>query len=246
MLKSDTFRSTLGARVSRPYQKKSFAGKSVNYFKRISYLFVLTCFSVANAGSYEDFFSAIKSDQDFALSNLLQGGFDPNTVNPQGVPGLMLAIREPSPKTARLLIGWPKTQVEVRNAADESPLMLAALAGDVELCRLLIARDADVNKTGWAPLHYAATNGHLEVMRLLLDEHAYIDAASPNGTTPLMMAAHYGSASAVKLLLEAGADPTLKNIQALSALDFANRGTRPDSADIIRAFIRGQKPKGSW
>ncbi len=124
--------------------------------------------------------------------------------------------------------------------------MLAALAGDVELCRLLIARDADVNKTGWAPLHYAATNGHLEVMRLLLDEHAYIDAASPNGTTPLMMAAHYGSASAVKLLLEAGADPTLKNIQALSALDFANRGTRPDSADIIRAFIRGQKPKGSW
>jgi len=41
-------------------------------------------------------------------------------------------------------------------------------------------------------------------MMLLLDEHAYIDAASPNGTTPLMMAAHYGTPSAVKLLLEAG------------------------------------------
>jgi ankyrin repeat protein len=225
---------------------KSMVKKPINYFKKVIYLFVLISFSVANAGSYEDFFSAIKGDDDFALSTLLQRGFDPNTVNPQGVPGLMLAIREPSPKTARLLISWPRTQIEVRNAADESPLMLAALAGNVELCRLLIRRDADVNKTGWTPLHYAATNGHLEVMRLLLDEHAYIDAASPNGTTPLMMAAHYGSASAVKLLLEAGADPALKNIQALSALDFANRGTRTESAAIIRAFIRGLKPMGTW
>ncbi len=225
---------------------KSMLDRPINHFKKLVYLSVLTCFSTANAGSYDDFFSAIKSDSDFALSTLLQRGFDPNTVNPQGVPGLMLAIKEPSPKAARVLIGWPRTQVEVRNAADESPLMLAALAGDVELCRLLIARDADVNKTGWAPLHYAATNSHLEVMRLLLDAHAYIDAASPNGTTPLMMAAHYGSAFAVKLLLEAGADPTLKNMQDLSALDFANRGTRTESADIIRAFIRGLKPKGTW
>jgi len=220
--------------------------KPINYFKSIVYLVVLTGFSFANAGSYDDFFSAIKSDNDFALSTLLQRGFDPNTVNPQGVHGLMLAIKEPSPKAARVLIGWPKTQVEVRNAADESPLMLAALAGDVDVCRLLIARDADVNKTGWAPLHYAATNGHLDVMRLLLEENAFIDAASPNGTTPLMMAAHYGNAAAVKLLLEAGADPSLKNSQSLSALDFANRGARTDSADVIRAFIRGLKPKGTW
>ena len=99
-------------------------------------------------------------------------------------------------------------------------------------------RGADVNKTGWAPLHYAATGGHVAVMRLLLENHAYIDAESPNGTTPLMMAARYGSESSVKLLLEEGADPTLKNEQGLTALDFAGLGNRKESAVLIQAFVR--------
>jgi len=220
--------------------------RAVRHTQKLIYVFVLFGFSAVHAGAYADFFEAIVQDDAAGLTALLQRGFDPNSVNSAGVPGLLLAIKQPSPKVTRVLIGWPKTQVEVRNAADESPLMLAALAGDLELCRLLIQKDADVNKTGWAPLHYAATNGHLEVLRLLLDENAYIDAASPNGSTPLMMAARYGTATAVKLLLEAGADATLKNMLGLSALDFANLGARAESADIIRAFIRGLKPKGSW
>jgi ankyrin repeat protein len=124
--------------------------------------------------------------------------------------------------------------------------MLAALHGLLPECQTLIRLGADVNKPGWAPLHYAATRGHLAVMSLLLDEHAYIDAASPNGTTPLMMAAHYGSPSAVKLLLEADADPTLKNNLGLNAFDFAQRHNRLESAAIISAFIRGRQPKGVW
>ena len=107
-------------------------------------------------------------------------------------------------------------------------------------------KDADVNKPGWAPLHYAASYSQLEVMHLLIEHSAYLDAASPNGTTPLMMAAKYGNASAVKLLLEAGADPTVKNELALTALDFADQAQRFDSAAIISAFIRGRQPKGSW
>jgi ankyrin repeat protein len=203
-------------------------------------------FSSAYAGSYDDFFTAIRQDDPAAIHRLLQRGFDPNTVGPDGADGLIVAIKAESLQVAEALIRWPATKVEVRNSADESPLMLAALAGQLALCRLLINKDADVNKPGWTPLHYAATNGHLEVMRLLLDENAYIDAASPNDTTPLMMAAHYGTPEAVKLLLEAGADPTLKNVQGLSALDFANSASRPDSAAIISAFVRGRQPKGSW
>jgi ankyrin repeat protein len=83
-------------------------------------------------------------------------------------------------------------------------------------------------------------------MNLLLDEHAYIDAASPNGTTPLMMAAHYGTPSAVKLLLEADADPTLRNNVGLNAFDFAQSAMRLESAAVISAFIRGRQPKGVW
>ena len=115
--------------------------------------------------------------------------------------------------------------------------LLAALKGLLEVCQQLVAANADVNKPGWAPLHYAATHGHLDVMQLLLDHNAYSDAESPNGTTPLMMATQYGSPEAVKLLLDAGADPTLKNAQGLSALDFAQRAARPDSEALIRRVL---------
>jgi uncharacterized protein len=124
--------------------------------------------------------------------------------------------------------------------------MLAALHGLTSVCEQLLARDADVNKPGWAPLHYAATGGHVAVLRLLLDKHAYIDASSPNESTPLMMAAMYGNPDAVKVLLEAGADSTIKNSLGLTAIDFARRGGRLDSVELIAAHIRANRFKGAW
>ena len=233
--------------MNHPLEKPArFAKHFMQYIKLSVYLIVLSWFSVVHAGSYEDYFRAIKVDDEAAISSLLQRGFDANTADPKGQHGLILAIRDKSMKVAETLARWPKTVVEVRTTADESPLMFASLDGHLELAKLLITRGADVNKPGWAPLHYAATRGHLTVMNLLLENHAYIDASSPNGTTPLMMAAFYGTPSAVKLLLEAGADPLIKNEQGLTAIDFAHRNQRQDSADIIAAFVRAKQPKGKW
>lgn len=216
------------------------------HLKLLVYPIVLLSFSFSHAGSYDDFFKAIKADDPVALTDLLRRGFDANTRDPGGQHGLVLAVRDKSLRAADALLDWPKTETEVRTAADESPLMFASLNGYLELSKKLITRGADVNKPGWAPLHYAATRGHLAVMTLLLDNYAYIDASSPNATTPLMMAAFYGTPSAVKLLLEAGADPMLKNDQGLSAIDFAHRNSRQESADIIAAFVRARQPKGKW
>lgn len=214
--------------------------------RKLIYLILLSGILPAHAGSFEDWFVAIRQDKPAEITSLLQRGFDPNTVSPEGLHGLFLAVREGALKAAMVLADWPKTQVEWRSDKDESPLMLAALKGQEDVVRKLIDRGADVNKPGWTPLHYAATNGHLGIMNLLLEHHAYLDAESPNKTTPLMMAAFYGTSQAVKLLLEAGADPTLRNEQGLSAVDFAQRGNRPDAAAMIAESIRNRKPKGQW
>ena len=216
------------------------------YAKYLFYLYVLTAFISVMAGSYEDYFFAVRQDDSRTVESLLKRGFDPNARDPKGVHGLFLAVSEPSPKVAAVLIDWPQTDVEPRTKQDESPLMIVALKGDLELARRLVARGAHVNKTGWTALHYAATNGHLTLIRFLLEQNAYIDAEAPSGTTPLMMAAHYGTPETVKLLLDEGADPMLKNLQGLTAIDFANRANRKESADLIAAFIRSRQPRGKW
>ena len=47
----------------------------------------------AVAGSYEDFFVAIQRDDAATITMLLQRGFDPNTRDPRGQVGLMLALK---------------------------------------------------------------------------------------------------------------------------------------------------------
>lgn len=218
----------------------------IKYINKVLYIFVFTGFISAFAGSYEDFFAAIKRDDASAVQQLLARGFDPNTIDPQGQTGLYVALSEPSLKSAQALLAAPKTNVNALNAKDESALMIAALKGQLEIAASLVKRDADVNKTGWAPLHYAATGGHLPILTLLLDNHAYIDAESPNGSTPLMMAAMYGTPQAVKLLVEAGADPLLKNQQGLTAIDFAQRASRTEAVDLLVAAIRSKQATGKW
>lgn len=216
------------------------------WMKYLLHLVVFIGYSNAIAGSYEDFFAAVRRDDGETITALIRQGFDANVPDPKGEHALFSATRENATKAIAALLQWNKIDVEPRNKVDESPLMLASLGGNLQTVKLLIARGADVNKPGWTPLHYAATRGHLDVMRVLLDENAYIDAASPNGTTPLMMAAFYGTPSAVKLLLEAGADPMLKNQLGLTAIDFAQRANRTDSAEIIGAFVRARQPRGTW
>jgi ankyrin repeat protein len=215
-------------------------------FKKSFFIFLVAATSGALAGSYEDFFSAIRQDDARTVQSLLVRGFDANTRDPSGLHGLYLAVREPSPKVAAVLLAWSKTEIEARTLQDESPLMIAALNGQLDLAVRLIERGADVNKPGWTPLHYASTRGHLAMMRLLLEHHAYIDAESPNGTTPLMMAAHYGTTDAVKLLLQDGADPMPRNQQNMTAIDFAQRAGRNDVVELIAAAIRAKQPKGVW
>ena len=205
---------------------------------------------LAPAWAYDtgDFVRAILQDNDGFMRRILEDGFDPNTKTEKGVPGLYLALDEDSMKVARLLLASRRTKAEQRNAKGESVLMMAAYKGDLDIARELIDKGADVNKTGWTPLHYAATKGHLKMMELLLEHYAFIDAQAPNGNTPLMMAAFYSTPEAVKLLIEAGADPNMRNSASKTALDLAQTSNHRNSADLITEALRRAQgvPRGQW
>jgi hypothetical protein len=198
---------------------------------------------VVLAAPIDDYFTAIKNDNDGALVTVLFRGFDANTLDSEGRHGLHIAMMEGSLKVAKTLLDLSGTQVDTRSKSDETPLMLAALKGHTSFAKRLIERGADVYKTGWTPLHYAATGGHVEMIKLLLENHAYIDTESPNKTTPLMMAAQYGTAQAVKLLIDEGADISLKNDIGMTALDFSRFGESRASFDVLTAALKeAEKP----
>ena len=198
----------------------------------------------SRAGSYEDYFSAIAKDDDWTVSSLMNRGFDPKTPNEKGLNGLFVALNAGALKAAKVLILTKGMPIDDRNEHDETPLMIASIKGYLATAKLLMDQGADVNKPGWTPLHYAASKGNIEMIRLLLEENAYIDTASPNGTTPLMMAAGYSSNPlACKVLLEEGADPTLINDKDLSAMDFAAQEKQLESFELIKAYVKVWREK---
>lgn len=193
-----------------------------------------------HAAPIDSLVKSVKFDDDKAVAKDIAGGMDPNATDDQGMPLLVIAAREKSDKVAAVLLDNPKTKIEAEDRAGENALMLAALNGDSDLVKLLITKGAEVNKKGWTALHYAAANGNDDIAKLLLGYSAYVDAQSPNGTTPLMMAARGDHITTLKLLLDSGADINAKNQIGMNALDFAKQYKAPDAIKGLSARMAQQ------
>jgi len=166
----------------------------------------------------------------------LAHGIDPNLKeDSRGDPALIFTLRENAMKAFEILLNDPKTDLQAHSNNGDTALMIASYMANKPAVAALLDKDVEVNKTGWTALHYAATAGDCGIIKLLLDKSAYIDAESPNKTTPLMMAARTGQMAAVKLLIEAGADVSLKNDQGMTAADFAINHEFTDVAAVLKS-----------
>jgi ankyrin repeat protein len=209
-----------------------------NYFRKLFYLTLIIGFSCAKAGAYEDFFIAINRDDDWAVAKLLERGFDPNSRDPKGQTGLILALRDDSPRVAEALWKSQALDVNVENASGENALMMAALRGQLAWMKRLLERDARVHKEGWSPIHYAATGPEVKTVALLLERGAPVEALSPDKDTPLMMAARYGAEGSVDLLLARGASASAKNGRNLDAVDLARAGGRDFLLERLQKSVK--------
>jgi ankyrin repeat protein len=109
-----------------------------------------------------------------------------------------------------------------------SPAEMAVFQGDAEMVRLLVQKGADVNEvddTGISLLSATVLGNDTKMIRTLLALGAHVNEIDEHSLTPLMHAAliDYGDTEVVQLLLEAGADPSVKSKDGLTALDLARR-----------------------
>jgi hypothetical protein len=129
-----------------------------------------------------------------------------------------------------------------------SPLAGAARAGDLDGIRRLAQAGANLNEpsgvNSWTPLHHAIHKNQPGSVSVLLELGADVNAPSPQGVTPLMMAAGYGYDPIVRILLDHHADPSLKDAHGETALNHAKHGV----TDIDRwTWPAQQRPaSGCW
>ena len=209
--------------------------------RRLLLSFVLSLFAVAAMAqeTVDDLLFAVRFNDPGTIETMLKAGFDVNArEKARGETLLMIAAREKSLKALSYLAKFPKTDKEARANNGDTALMLAAFGGSLPAVTILVEAEAEVNQPGWTALHYGAASGSTEVVAYLLENHAYIDAEAPNGLTPLMMAVVFGKKAVVQLLLEQGADATLRNEKGQTAMDLAKQNAREDLIEILSTVVK--------
>lgn len=198
-------------------------GAFQNFRRFILAILIGLCMAQAVCAQSPAFWRAIETNDVNVLRTELMRGANPNARHPDLGPAIVAAARFKAFDVVRVLASLNATDVDAASVADETALMLVSTLGDRHSFDALLQRGAQVNRPGWTPLHYAASGGQLELVKLLIEHHAFIDAQSPNNTTPLMMAARMRALPIVQYLIDQGADPSIKNQAGLDAAAYLER-----------------------
>eukprot|EP01070_Trichotokara_eunicae_P009476 Trichotokara_eunicae@DN6095_c0_g1_i1.p1 len=112
-----------------------------------------------------------------------------------------------------------KNTVNTVNRTDEdgmTPMHRAAQKGEISAIKFLIEQSADPrvkSKSGETPLHVAVFHRNQQAVTELLKTMAKADVDvqdNQHGMTPLHVAVQRGAPEIAKMLLDAGADPSIK------------------------------------
>jgi ankyrin repeat protein len=106
-----------------------------------------------------------------------------------------------------------------------TPLMEAALEGNVEMTDALLKKGADVNAVNDDEnnaLWFACVANNVEIITLLVTAGVNINHKNVNGASCLIYSASAGKFESVKQLVESGIDPFLTTLDGFHALDSAS------------------------
>ena len=120
-----------------------------------------------------------------------------------------------------------------------SPVTIAAERDAPDTLRLLLDHGGDINITdgkGRNALSLASFCGHVDTLNYLLGLEAgrgLLDARDDKGCTPLWLAARTGNVKIVRILLEAGADPTIGDDEGTTPAGVAEKFDKKEVLDCL-------------
>ncbi|XP_073329203.1 ankyrin repeat and SOCS box protein 9-like [Pagrus major] len=163
---------------------------------------------------------------------LIENGANVNSSTVDGQTPLSEACARGHVTCVSLLLGHGATPSGTSQSS--SPIHRAAAKGHPECIEPLVQHGADVDQyidqSGF-PLHVACSNQHLSTVRKLLQLGASVNS-SVSGDSPLHIAARLSSPDLVSVLLDHGANGSLRNSEGKQPLDLAP----PDS--LVQRLLR--------
>ncbi len=126
----------------------------------------------------------------------------------------------------------------------QSPLSVAAMAGQTKVVRYLMDEGADINSMGnrMSPLYVAARRGNTNMMAFLIDNGADVDlGGGKDSGAPLLAAAARGDLNVIELLIRRGCDINARDCFERTALMYAAYNNR--SAVVLHLLKHGADPQ---
>ena len=105
-----------------------------------------------------------------------------------------------------------EVDLTARDCWRRTPWLLSIQVGDIKKAKLMLASGidrCDRGLGGKTSIIYAIQNNHLDVLKWLIAEGFDLEATDEFNNTPLIAAAEVGATDCVRILLEAGANPSI-------------------------------------
>ena len=125
--------------------------------------------------------------------------------------------------------------VNIQDKSKRTALWLASARGNLEIVRRITAvsgAELETENIGnWSPLHIAAINGHTQIVECLVKAKVHINKQGQSKKTALHCATKHPGI--VKLLINHGADPNLKDSDDQTSLYIATVGEDIESVKLM-------------
>ena len=156
---------------------------------------------------------ACRNGSHHALKALLAAPHAAQTIAKNSVWMLSACIGAPDHRTIKTmvqqLIDFKANVNQSKKENGVTALFMGCQEGHVDICEILLAKKASVNKTkknGCSPLHIACQEGHVDVCELLLAKDADVNQSKRDGTFPLLTSCVKGRAAMCEILVANKAD----------------------------------------
>ena len=149
---------------------------------------------------------------------------------------IFLAIKNDDIKKVKSILRGKKQNLSKRKR-NETPLHVATERGNIEIVKLLIEHDADVNaqdSNGWSPLYIACYNAYEHIVGALIEHGANARIECILGNTPLHAASRNSNINIVQSLLHCGVDISSCNVDGWTSL---HRAVASRKIEIVKLLL---------